>query len=62
MGTATSPESRLQYSIPDRSNQMGKIREDIKNFELRSGPSDVTSYHDFYNLQMAFENIWRVVR
>jgi hypothetical protein len=58
MGTSTSPESQLRYSVPDHSNQMNNIHNNIQTFELRSGPADVTSYHDFHNLQIAFENIW----
>ena len=30
----------------------------LDTFELRPGPSDVTSYHDFSTLQIAFENVW----
>ena len=58
MATATSPESQLRYSIPNRSDQMKNIHNSIQTFELRSGPSDVTSFHDFHNLQIAFENVW----
>jgi hypothetical protein len=58
MDTATSPESELRYSIPDRSDQMNAIHNNVQTFELRAGASDVTSYHDFQNLQIAFENVW----
>jgi hypothetical protein len=57
MSTATSPESQLRY-LPDRSKQAGDIECNIETFQLRSGPSDVTSYHDFHNLQIAFQSIW----
>jgi hypothetical protein len=57
MATATSPESRVAFNVPARSNveQTGKS---IETFELRAGPADVTSYHDFNNLQIAFEHVW----
>ena len=58
MGTATSPESQLRYSVPDRSKQITNVHKSIETFELRSGPSDVTSFHDFHNLQIAFEDVW----
>lgn len=58
MHTATSPESQLSYNVPDRSKQMDQVRTNIDTFELRAGPSDVTSYHDFHNLQIAFEDVW----
>lgn len=57
MDTATSPESLLQYSVADRSRQ-SDVDHAIETFQLRSGPSDVTSYHDFHNLQIAFQSIW----
>lgn len=57
MDTATSPESPLRYSASTRGDQMD-IQNNIQTFELRSGPSDVTSFHDFHNLQIAFENVW----
>jgi hypothetical protein len=57
MTTATSPESQLVFSIPDHSEQAQGVRS-IPTFELRKGASDVTSYHDFHNLQIAFEDIW----
>ena len=44
----------------NRANQ-----EDIKNiingFNLDKGPIDVTATHDFYDLKIAFENIWTEV-
>jgi len=53
MKTASSPESQLMYAIPNK-NPTGNI----DTFELRQGPSDVTSYHDFNTLQIAFESVW----
>lgn len=57
METAASPESQLRFSVPNRANQ-GKVQSNLDTFELRAGPSDVTSYHDFYNLQIAFAHVW----
>jgi hypothetical protein len=57
MDTITSPESQLRYAVPSRSDQ-SSLQDAIKTFELRSGPSDVTSYHDFSSLQIAFEHVW----
>jgi hypothetical protein len=47
----------LRYNVPSRANQR-TVREDVETFELRSGPSDVTSYHDFASLHIAFEHVW----
>jgi hypothetical protein len=57
MSTATSPEERLRYAVASRSGtkETGKA---IETFELRAGPADVTSYHDFNHLQIAFEHVW----
>src|SRR5262249_44658018 len=52
METATSPESKLLFSVPKRSDE-GALEKSIVTFELRDGPSDVTSYHDFSTLQIA---------
>lgn len=57
MDRATSPESELVYSVPAHSDQM-KDKHDKPTFELREGASDVTSFHDFHNLQIAFEDVW----
>jgi len=57
MGTATSPETQVSFSVPQRSDQNTRARI-IETFELRDGPSDVTSYHDFSSLQIAFEHVW----
>src|SRR5262249_25128898 len=57
MATATSPESPLSYSVTSRPDQ-AKLQASIQSFELRTGASDVTSYHDFSSLQIAFEHVW----
>jgi len=57
MGTATSPEEQLLFSVPTRANPQ-QTAQAIQTFELRAGPADVTSYHDFNSLQIAFEHVW----
>jgi hypothetical protein len=57
METVTSPESQLRYVVPSRSDETA-VQRNISTFELRAGPSDVTSYHDFRTLQIAFEHVW----
>ncbi len=57
METTTSPEGRLLYSVETRANQK-TAGESIDTFELRVGPADVTAYHDFNSLQIAFEHVW----
>jgi hypothetical protein len=57
MSKVTAPESQLTFEVPDRSQQAVDAH-DTPSFELRKGASDVTSYHDFHNLQIAFEDVW----
>ena len=52
-----TPEAAPVFEVPARADQ-GTVREDLSTFELRSGPADVTSYHDFTNLQIAFQGVW----
>jgi len=62
MTSATSPETRLVYgSIPTIPNSADsdKVQSSLlQTFQLRPGASDVTSYHDFNTLQIAFEHVW----
>jgi hypothetical protein len=56
MKSATSPESLLVYGkIP---NSVGEDKNILQTFQLRLGPTDVTSYHDFHTLQIAFDHVW----
>ena len=56
MRTATSPEQ--QVAVLPRTDQEAHMKAAVQTFELRDGPSDVTSYHDFSSLQIAFEHVW----
>jgi hypothetical protein len=62
MRSATAPEARLDYgSMPVIPNAAGKDQAQssiLQTFELRPGASDVTSYHDFHVLQIAFQHVW----
>ncbi|KAF5431598.1 hypothetical protein C5S39_05405 [Candidatus Methanophagaceae archaeon] len=57
MEHATSPEANLKFGISDRATQ-GDITEAANTFKLSGGPADVTAYHDFYDLQIAFRHVW----
>lgn len=46
----TAPEIELQYGV----EQHGKVTATI----TRPSPADITRYHDFYDLQIAFEHVW----
>lgn len=59
MKSATAPESRLEYAYIPNSAEKDKVQNAIlQTFQLRPGASDVTSYHDFHTLQIAFPHVW----
>ena len=59
MEPATAPEARLEYGlIPNGADSNTAQAHLLETFQLRPGPSDVTSYHDFSTLQIAFESVW----
>jgi hypothetical protein len=60
MGQASPPESQVRFMVPSRSDQ-GEVQESVDTFELRAGASDVTSYHDFTTVQIAFQSVWTEV-
>jgi hypothetical protein len=55
MRTTTSPEQQVAFT---QSTDKSPHPKAVDTFELRDGPSDVTSYHDFSSLQIAFQHIW----
>jgi hypothetical protein len=60
MGELRPPEARFAVDPPKRADGT-TIAEHVAGFELRDGPSDVTSYHDFNSLQIAFPHVWTEV-
>ncbi|MFG2276848.1 hypothetical protein ACGFNY_44710 [Streptomyces chartreusis] len=55
MHHASAPEE--QVTFPQRNDDDAHTAS-IQSFELRDGPSDVTAYHDFSSLRIAFEHVW----
>jgi len=60
MSKTVAPEDQPRFDVPARATQADAAG-NISTFELRAGASDVTSYHDFSSLQIAFEHIWTEV-
>jgi hypothetical protein len=60
MQSATAPESQLVYGkIPNNADEDKVQSKFLESFQLKPlGPTDVTSYHDFHTLQIAFEHVW----
>lgn len=61
MDTVVSPEHPIRIDPPERPVDHTVIQRSIETFELRDGPADVTSYHDFNSLQVAFQHVWTEV-
>ena len=59
MKSATAPEDRLTYGLIPNGAGADKVQATLlQTFELRPGASDVTAYHDFHTLRIAFEHVW----
>lgn len=59
LATSTSPEAALRYErVIDPATKNAKVCETVGQLSLCGGPADVTSYHDFPALQIAFEHVW----
>ena len=53
-----SDDTAITVSLGTRGNQ-DVINQAVEAFELKhEDPTNVTAYHDFYNLQIAFEPVW----
>jgi len=61
MDTVVSPEHPIRIDPPEHPADHEVIQGHIETFELRDGPADVTSYHDFNSLQIAFQHVWTEV-
>ncbi len=57
---ATAAEGEMRFGVAPRPGQ-NEVTLSINTLELRGGPADVTAYHDFHDLQIAFEYIWKEV-
>lgn len=59
VSSAVSPETKLRYNdVIDQCYKQNDIDKSVNNLSLRGGPADVTSYHDFNTILIAFEHIW----
>ena len=53
----TSPEHNVKFDLSG-SSCTESVKNNLADLKLPLGPADVPSYHDFYNLRLAFDNIW----
>ncbi len=59
LSSATSPETALKYEkVIDENYKNKNICESVNQFALCGGPADVTAFHDFQSLEIAFEHVW----
>lgn len=59
MESVTAPESQLSYGKIANGADDDKVQQGLlQTFQLRPGASDVTAYHDFHTLQIAFQHVW----
>jgi hypothetical protein len=61
MHTLTSPEGPVLPVNVERHATPNDVATGVAKFQLSDGASDVTSYHDFNSLQIAFENVWEEI-
>lgn len=54
---AELPELRLAKSR-STIDELQKIKDTINHLELSGGPANVTAFHDFHTLQVAFQDVW----
>jgi hypothetical protein len=53
----TPPEEKVVFGVADRATQ-DDLKTSVSALSIRGGPADVTAYHDFYDLQIAFRTVW----
>ncbi|WP_173923935.1 hypothetical protein [Agromyces sp. Marseille-P2726] len=57
MTRVVAPEDPVSFGLIPLPDEGGNANLPT-TFQLRPGPTDVTAYHDFSTLQVAFENVW----
>ena len=57
MQYSSSPENQVLFNVQCRENPK-QISKSIKKIQFSPGPADVPAFHDFYNLNIAFEHVW----
>jgi hypothetical protein len=58
METMTSPEEQVVNGLTPRASNE-EVQKQIKELSLDKSPADTPAYHDFHNLQIAFEHVWQ---
>lgn len=58
LNPVTPPEGPVVFGQGGRATQQD-IEDSVGAFQLRPGPADATAFHDFHQLQIAFEPVWQ---
>jgi len=58
METMTSPEEAVVGGLTPRST-LANIHENVDDLFFNKGPADTPAFHEFHNLQIAFEHVWQ---
>ncbi len=58
LGQVASLPPLQQAQSASTIEELRKIKETISKLELSGGPANVTAFHDFHTLQLAFEDVW----
>ena len=53
-----APEQAALFATPHRPDA-ADVQASIQSLRLKSGPADVAAFHDFYQLQIAFDFVWQ---
>lgn len=56
--TMTTPEERVVTDLEPRADS-ASVQANMRRLSLAPSPADTPAYHDFYSLQIAFEDVWQ---
>lgn len=63
LGRQTSPEEPVEFGVEEADLESpltaGGVSDAIKQVVFSPGPADVPAFHDFHDLQIAFEPVWQ---
>jgi hypothetical protein len=58
MDSMTSPEESLLTGLEPQATREG-VGDEVKRFQLKPSPADVSAFYDFSHLQIAFRHVWQ---
>jgi hypothetical protein len=58
MQTMSSPEEKVMEGLTPMATR-DEVSKNVQTLSLEKSPADMPAYHDFHNLQIAFEHVWQ---